>query len=185
MQVFKLVNGGFVDKVIAFDTLPERLLKSISTRTPEGMPKAWRRRLEEVGSLREVYSTQTEVLVDRTLKIIKTPAGVEACFYVLNYQELNADKEKWQEIAAYVRRVVDTKFRLKDKLEDMASSLAPNCQSEITLDPEDIPVIPIPSEEQEEQPTVAVPVETLMTPTGDSVIQPKKRGRPKKVSVEA
>lgn len=42
MQVFRLVVPGRVDKVIAFDSLPERLVKGIRTGEPSGLPRHWR-----------------------------------------------------------------------------------------------------------------------------------------------
>ena len=42
MQVFRLVVPGRVDKVIAFDSLPERIVKGIRTAAPSGLPRHWR-----------------------------------------------------------------------------------------------------------------------------------------------
>lgn len=185
MQVFKLVSGGFVDKVIAFQSLPKNLLAGIRTRDTFGLPSAWRRHLESNGSVRDVMKTETEVLADRNLKIEKTPIGKEACFWVLDYVETNSDKEKWAEIESFVRGAVEGKVRLKDKLSDMATPMAPNPTSPLELDPENIPVINIPLSADEEV-TVEIPTVEYMTPIGGEAMPgPKHRGRPKKVTVEA
>lgn len=188
MQVFRLVDGGFVDKMIAFDSLPDRLIKGIRTRDIAGMPRYWAKWLIENGSVRDSFKTETEELPDRKLRVHKSKVGEEPCFYVLDYKETNQDKEKWQEIANFVRRTVDTKVRLLDRLEDMARKMAPDCHAQLEIEPEDIPVIKIPSEfEEESAPEAIVQVsDEVISRTGDLVVpEPKKRGRPKKVAVEA
>lgn len=42
MQVFRLVQPGIVDKVIAFDELPKDLVKGVTQRPPDGLPRQWR-----------------------------------------------------------------------------------------------------------------------------------------------
>ena len=42
LQVFRLVQPGLVDKVIAFDELPQDLIDGIKTRPPDGLPRHWR-----------------------------------------------------------------------------------------------------------------------------------------------
>lgn len=186
MQVFKLVNGGFVDKMIAFNSLPKRILSGVRTRDIAGMPRYWGKWLEDNGCTRDVFKTETETRPDRSLHVTRTVMGKEPCFYLLDYTDLNVDKEKWQEIGNYVRKAVDTKFRLLDKLEDMAKKMAPDSHAQLDLEPEDIPVIIIPAEEE----TVSRETkkeEMFLTPQGDvaDATVPKRRGRPKKVAVEA
>lgn len=184
MQVFKLVNGGFVDKVIAFNSLPTRFLAGIRTRDVSGMPRYWAKWLSESGSVRDVMQTETEVLADRNLRVTKNKAGTEPCFFILEYKDLNADKEKWQEICNYVRRVVDVKVRLLDHLEDMAKKMANDSYSQLDLEPEDVTVIEVPDEEEKISDTdIVKSTEQIMTMTGE--IPAKRRGRPKKVAVEA
>lgn len=188
MQVFRLVSGGFVDKMIAFDSLPERLLKGIRTRDISGMPRYWAKWLNDNGCTRDVYRTTTEVLPDRNLKVNKISIGQEPCFYVLEYTDLNTDKEKWQEISNYVRKAVITTTRLMDKLEDMAKKMAQDPHAQLELEPEDVPVIEVPKEviAERDDKEIIRSSEEVLTPTGDSVmLTPKKRGRPKKVAVEA
>jgi hypothetical protein len=184
MQVFRLVNGGFVDKMIAFDSLPKRILSGVRTRDIAGMPRHWGRWLEDAGCVRDVFKTETETRVDRSLHVTRTVVGKEPCFYLLDYMDLNVDKEKWQEICNYVRKAVDTKVRLLDKLDDMAKKMAPDSHAQLDLEPEDIPVIVIPAE-VEDVPRETKTEEMYLTPQGESADAPKRRGRPKKVAVEA
>lgn len=188
MQVFKLVRGGFVDSLIAFDSLPERILKGIRTRDLAGLPRYWAAWLKEKGSVRPVFKTGTEVLQDRNFKITKTPVGIEPCFWILEYQDLNSDKEKWAEINNYIRQSVEMTVRLKDRIEDMARPMAPSSSAPLELEPDDIPVISIPADKLEtpEASSMVQSSEEFITPTGDPVsAQPKRRGRPKKEAVEA
>jgi hypothetical protein len=41
MQVVRLIKPGQVDRIIAFDELPERLLRGIEKREPKGLPRHW------------------------------------------------------------------------------------------------------------------------------------------------
>lgn len=182
-QCFKLVNGGFVDKMIVFDSLPERLVKGIRTKEAAGFPRAWAKWLASIGSLRTVFKTDTTVDLARNWTFKHTPIGKEPCFFVLDYMDINADKERWREICEYLRMNVGQEVRLKEKIEDMAIQLAANPTLPLSVEPEDIPVIPVP-------PEVAVePIHTELVKPGEQILvqetAPKKRGRPKKVAVEA
>lgn len=123
MQVFKLVYSGLPDKVIAFDSLPPDLLVGVKRAPIKGFPRHWSRWFER----------------DLGLDLQKEPRP----FYFLDYQMINADKHRWQEIVGYVKRMAPTEFRLLDKIEDMAAPLAKDSYAELSLDPEDIPVIPL------------------------------------------
>ena len=166
MQVFRLVNGGFVDKMIAFDSLPESILTGIRTKDISGMPRYWGKWLEDHGCVRTVFKTETEILMDRRMHVTKTPIGKEPCFYVLDYMDLNADKEKWQEITNFLRRAVDKTVRLMDKIEDMAKKMAPDSYAQLELEPEDIPVIEIPKEFQG---NVSCETKTVLSPALTSI----------------
>lgn len=184
MQCFKLVSGGFVDRVIVFDSLPERLMKGIRTREVAGFPRAWAKWLGSIGSTRTVFQTETTVDMGRNWKFTHTPVGKEPCFFVLDYADLNADREKWREICEYLRLHVGPEVRMTEKIEEMAKYLAPNATSPLSVEPEDIPVIPVPVEEE-----VAEPSHDVLVKPGEQILvmdpAPKKRGRPKKVTVEA
>lgn len=115
MQVFRLVQPGVVDKLIAFDELPASLTKGVLKRVASGLPRHWKDFAPE--------------------------------FFVLDYISTNQDKERWAQISSHVRRAVDPSVRLMDKLEDMAVPMAPNSKDAMELEPEQVPVIPLPSKE--------------------------------------
>lgn len=179
-QCFKLVNGGFVDKVIVFDALPERLLKGVRTRACDGFPRAWARWLAEIGSTQTVFQTETTVDMARNWKYTKIPIGKEPCFYVLEYTDLNSDKEAWRNISEFIRTTVGPQVRLREKIEDMAMALAPNSTASLSIEPEDVPTIPIP-----EEVSIAPSHKDLVKPGETIIVDPKRRGRPKKLAVEA
>lgn len=181
-QCFKLVNGGFVDKVIVFDSLPERLYKNVSTRPADGFPKSWARWLGEIGSTRTVFRTETSVDLARNWTYKHTPIGKEPCFFVLQYTDLNADKEMWRNICEHVRVNVGPEVRLREKLEDMAVALAGDSYKPLEIETEDVPVIPVPKEMAKEPSHLELvqPGETILVEEA----APKKRGRRKKVVAE-
>jgi len=184
MQCFKLVNGGFVDKVIVFDELPERLLKNVRTKEAAGFPRAWAKWLVSIGSLRTVFKTDTTVDLARNWTFKHTPVGQEPCFFVLDYTDINADRERWREICEFLRMNVGPEVRLKEKIEEMAVALAANPTLPLSVEPEEIPVIPVPRETVD----VPAPIEPLVGQQETIIVKesaPKKRGRPKKVPVEA
>lgn len=186
MQAFKLVNAGFVDKVIVFDTLPERLVRGIRTRECAGFTRAWARWLGEIGSTRKVFSTSTEKRGPGDYVYSHKEIGKEPCFYILEYTDINADKEYWRQISEYLRMHCGPEVRLKEKVELMATPLAPNSTSPIDVEPEDVVVIKVPLEEE-----VVAPKENELVKHGETIlvedkaVAPKKKGRPKKVAVEA
>ncbi len=188
-QCFRLVNGGYVDKIIVFDSLPERLLKGIKTREVAGFPRSWARWLLDIGSTRTVFKTETSVDLARNWTYKHTPIGKEPCFFVLEYTDINADKDAWRHISEYIRTSVGPEVRLREKLEDMALAFAPKPTDALSIEPEDVPVIPVPKEKVQ----VAAPKEDdLVTREEPFIIQEKsevvkkKPGRPRKaVPVEA
>lgn len=156
MQVFRLVKSGVVDKVIAFDELPKRLLDGVEMRRPDGFPRHWK---EFIGK-HEKYTPASPEKNPFTGKVemVGEKREVEPFFFVLFYQEINKDKERWEEISSFVRRAVDLKFRLMDRLEDMALPLSTDAAAELKLEPEEFEakgsIIPIPLEFQEKTPTI-------------------------------
>ena len=131
MQVIKLIHPGHVDKVMAFDELPKEFLKGLRTYAPNGFPRHWKEWLKEVGSKTKIRYTVNKEEMERE----------EQCFFGIEYLTLNHDKERWQEIAGYVRRNCDASIRLLDKFEDMAKPLAPDALQPLELEPEDVPII--------------------------------------------
>lgn len=178
MQCFKLVNGGFVDKVIVLDSVPERLMKNVRTRACDGFPRAWARWLAEIGSTRTVFATETNVDMARNWTYKHTPVGKEPCFFVLDYLDINSDKESWRNISEHIRTTVGPEVRLREKIQDMAIALSPNSTQDVSIEPEDVPVIVLPKE-------VVVKKEEIVQQGETILVEEKRRGRPKKVVVEA
>lgn len=182
MQCFKLVNAGFVDKVIVFDELPERLLKNVKTRSCEGFPRSWARWLGETGSVRDVMKTETSVDLARNWTFKHTPIGKEPCFFVLEYMDTNTDKEAWRNISDYLKANCGPDVRLTEKITDMALSLASSPTQPLSVEPEDIPVVVVKNIEAPE------PAKNELVKHGETIIiqeqVPKKRGRKKKEVVE-
>lgn len=186
MQAVKLVNAGFVDKVIIFDELPERLLQGIETRSVDGFPRSWARWLGEIGSVRDVLKTETEKRGPGDYKFTHTVIGKEPCFFVLQYTDKNSDKDAWRAISEYLRMNCGPEVRLKEKIEEMALALAPNSTASLSVEPEDIM----------EQACIVIKMGSLEKPKEDDIVKhgetiivqelPKKKsGRPRKVPVEA
>lgn len=180
-QCFKLVNGGFVDKVIVFDSLPERLWKNVRTRACDGFPRAWAKWLAEIGSTRTVFATETNVDMARNWTYKHTPVGKEPCFFVLEYTDTNADKEAWRNICDYVKTNCGPEVRLKEKIEDMAIAMAPDSYKPLSIEVEDVPIISVPNEMDALKPALVQQGEQIIVQETAT----KRRGRPRKVVVEA
>jgi len=134
MQVFKMVDPGRVDRLLAFEGLPEPLLKGIRRGAVSGLPRFWHRFLD----------------------VNKDDANPRP-FYVLDYKYINKDMEKWSQITAYVRTHMEEDPQVMDKIEDMALPMAVNVRADLSLDPEDIAVIKMKVEKKiavEEKPIV-------------------------------
>lgn len=187
MQAFKLINAGFVDRVIVFDELPQRLMQGIRTREVAGFPRAWARWLGEIGSVRDTFKTSTTKRGPGDYVYEHTKIGSEPCFYVLEYTDVNADKDAWRRIAEHLRMHCGEGVRLKEKTEEMAIAFAPNSTDPLSIEPEDVPIIPVPRETatpvKENSRELIKEGETYIVEETEPV--KKKRGRPKKVAVEA
>ena len=144
MQVFRLVDGGRVDRLIGFDSLPDSVTSGITRGTSDGLPRSWNR----------FFGVPEEEKNKRP-------------FFVLDYRWLNKDKDKWSEINSWIRRNVDADTRLLDKLEDMALPMAPDSKSQITLEPEDVPMI------KTIKKVAPKPVEVVPTPVEAVPVEPK------------
>lgn len=156
MQVFRLVKSGVVDKVIAFDELPKRLLDDVEMHLASGLPRHWR---DFIGKQTKYTPPQPDKnAITGKVEMVGERTDVGPYCYVLYYTEINKDIQRWQEISNFVRRAVSLQFRLMDKLEDMALAFAPDAASEIKLEPEALEengaIIPIPLELQEKGPAV-------------------------------
>jgi len=143
MQIFRLM--GLPDKVIAFDELPKDLLKGFELCRAEGFPKYWKKWMGEMEIVTKIPSELNPVTGQRST--YEPFVEKDSFFYLVDWT-IKPVVEKWKEIEAYVRSKVPADFRLTDKLEDMAKPLAPDKVSGITLEPDDVTVIPIPKEIQ-------------------------------------
>lgn len=156
MQVFRLVQSGFVDKVIAFDELPKRLIDGVEMRSPDGLPRHWKTFIGD----HEKYTPASPEKnpVSGKIEMVGEKREVAPFFFVLNYKEINKDMERWQEICGFVRRVVSLQFRLLDNIENMALPMSPDANSELKLEPEELEekgaIIPIPAQFQEKGPAI-------------------------------
>lgn len=140
-QMIRLV--GMPDKVIAFDELPADLLKDLDMQNEKALPRYWR---EYIGVRKRVIEIKSYV-DPMTRQLIKCdPLIEEGPFSWVVDWENNNHREAWSRIVAYVRANVDKEFRLLDRIEDMAKPLAPNVSEQITLEPEDVIVIPLTKE---------------------------------------
>jgi len=137
-QVLRLM--GMPDKMIAFDELPADLLKDLEMQDEKAMPRYWR---EWIG--KRTRTIEIKPYVDTmTRQLIKcAPLVEEGPFTWTVDWEINSQKDAWSAIQSYVRQNVADGFRLLDRLEDMAKPLAPSVNEQITLEPEDIVIIPL------------------------------------------
>lgn len=174
MQVVRLVDAGYVDKMIAFDELPKELFRGVRMKDLEGYPRYWKAWLKENNAIRKVKKWNADLQ--------KFDEVWETFTYVLDYKFINEDKQKWQEITNYVRKAVDLKVRLLDKIDDMAVPVAKDAHSELSIEPENVPIIPVPLEVKMEPPEIIKPHETIEAPV---MQEPKRRGRPPKVALGA
>lgn len=150
MQVFRLM--GMPDKVIAFNDLPERLLEGFEMCSADGFPRHWK---EWMGKQKKVTRIPPEKdLLTGQVRRFEPIIEEDAFFYLVDWH-LGPVVERWAAVCDFVRAHVDKETRLKDKIDDMAVPLAGNKSDSVTLEPEDVPVIPIPIEYQEKEPKLA------------------------------
>lgn len=183
MQCLKLINGGQVDKVLVFDTLPERLLTGVKTWGIAGFPRSWGKWLTEIGSTRTTFKTTTKKVGPGDYEYKSDPIGKEPCFYRLDYVDLNSDKDKWREICEYVRVNIEDRGSLKEKIENMAVKLAEDSYKALEIEPEDVPVIKVKNND-----VIVLKDDDIIVENDATVIAPialKRRGRTKKNLVEA
>lgn len=139
-QVFRLM--GMPDKVIAFDELPKDLLEGLEMFDCSRLPKDWR---EFIGTRERHIRIAPEIDPFTRQRITFPPLVQKAPYAFLIDWEVNSNKERWQEISNYVKRNAPKDFRLMDKIEDMAKPMAADAHSELTLEPEDVVVVPLPA----------------------------------------
>lgn len=152
MQVFRLVKGGIVDKMIRFDELPKNLLTGIRRGPLGGLPRYW---AKELGVNPKDENARP--------------------FFVLDYVYTNSDKNKWSEIVSHVRRNAPKEQRLLDQLDEMAVPMAPDSHSQLTLEFEDIPIIKVGETEEEEETETDLAIESA--PVSKRPIKKRRRRR--------
>lgn len=135
------------DKVIAFDGLPEELLSDLEMLNCSKLPRHWREfigvrdRLVKIKPERDPYTGKMSEY---------TTVKESAPFCWVVDREINKDKEAWRQIESYVKRNAPQDFRMTDPIVDietgkstMAKQMAADAHSELSLEPEEVTVIPI------------------------------------------
>lgn len=135
-QVFRLMN--LPDRVIAFDELPEHLVKSFEMCRADGFPRHWK---EWMGKKKKItpIPPEKDLLTGQVRRF--DPIIEEDSFFYLVDWNIMPIVEKWQEVCDYVRTHVSKETRLMEKITDMAVKLGPDKTSGVELEPEDVPVI--------------------------------------------
>lgn len=166
MQLFRLM--GMPDKMIAFNELPDYLLEGLEMVDESRLPRHWRDFIgKRKKSIRIAPDRDPITGQMRTYQ----PLVMEAPYSYSIDWEINANKDRWSEIQAYVRQHApvawkqtmtngETNVKLTDKLEDLAVPMASDAHSELNLEPEDVPVVPLEKVAQETQ-TATVTLETF------------------------
>lgn len=173
-QVFRLM--GMPDRVIAFDELPADLLDGLEMHDCSKLPKEWR---EFIGISEKHIKIKPEI-DPFTRQLVKFPPLIQKAPYAyLIDWEVNHDKERWQEIESFVKRNAPKDFRLMDKLTDMAKPMAADAHAELSLEPEDIVVVPLPKMAEEPEPQqatieLAPGVEGVKCDTCNAVFEDKR-----------
>jgi len=138
MQVFRLM--GMPDKVIGFDSLPESMVKDFEMINAAGFPRHWKEwlgtknRTIKIAPEKDNFTGQM-----RTFEPIKE---TDSYFYIVDSM-LNPCMEKWKDVLDYVKVNVKKDFVLRENIEEMAKPLAADKLSGVTLEPEDVVIIPL------------------------------------------
>lgn len=141
MQVFRIMD--LPDKVIAFDELPERMLEGFEMIRAEGFPNYWKKWM---GTIKRKIKVTPERDPETRKMIYFDPILEEDCFFYLVDPGIKPVMDKWKSVEEYVRRKVSPEFRLTDRLEDMAKPLAKDKTEGLSLEPDDVIIIPLPKE---------------------------------------
>jgi len=134
---------GMPDKVIAFDELPEDLVKDFEMTRADGFPRHWK---EWLGKKEKKTNIPPEKdFLTGNVRRFDPIIEEDSFFYLVDFM-IQPIVEKWQRVCDYVRQNVDKETRLMDKIDDMALPLAPDKTSGVTLEPEEVIVIKLPKE---------------------------------------
>lgn len=165
MQCFRLMN--LPDRVIAFDELPEELVRSFEMCRADGFPRHWK---EWLGKKKKItpIPPEKDFLTGQVRRF--DPIVEEDSFFYLVDWNIQPQVEKWQEVCDYIRSHVDRETRLMEKITDMAVKLAPNKTDGVSLEPEDVPVIKIIRD-------------VLVSPAGAKIEPPANKAKESKESI--
>ena len=130
------------DKVIAFDELPEDLVKGFELCRADGFPRHWKQWLGKKTKVTQA-PPERDALTGQVRRF--DPIIEEDSFFYLVDWTLGPVVEKWKMVCDYVRQNVSKDVRLSEKIDDMALPLAPNKTDGVTLEPEDVVIIPLPA----------------------------------------
>lgn len=139
MQCFRLM--GMPDSVIAFDALPESLVSGFEMCKADGFPRHWKEWLGKKKRKIEI-PPEKEFLTGQVRRF--DPIVEEDSYFYLVDWTIQPTVEKWEKVCDYVRQNVSKDFRVSERLGDMAKKLAANKTDGVTLEPEEVVVIPLP-----------------------------------------
>lgn len=143
MEVFRFM--GMPDKVLAFDSLPENLLKGFELCRADGFPRHWK---EWLGKKKKITKVSPEKdLLTGNVRYYDPIVEEDSYFYLVDWN-LNQNDEQWKEVCNYVKKMAPKDFRLTDDLTELAKPLANNKTDGVSLEPEDVIVIPLVKESQ-------------------------------------
>lgn len=137
-QVFRIMD--LPDRIVGFDGLPDNLLDGFELCRAEGFPRHWR---EWMGKIKKKIKIQPEKDPLTGQVRYYDPIDDEDCFFYLVDPSSNPSQEKWKQVISYVKQNVQEGFRLMDNIEEMAKPLAPNKSDGVSLEPEDVVIIPL------------------------------------------
>lgn len=143
MQCFRFMD--LPDRVIAFDELPEDLVKGFEMVPANGFPRHWK---EWLGKKKRVTVIPAEKDPFTGQMRRSEPSIEEDYYFYLVDDSIGSDVDRWKDVCDYVKRNAPENFRLKEKIEDMAKPLAPNKTDSVMLEPEEVIVIPLAKAEE-------------------------------------
>lgn len=158
-QCFRIMD--MPDRVIAFDELPARLLEGFEMCRSEGFPRHWK---EWLGKRKKVtkLAPERDPLTGQIRRF--DPLVEEDYYFYLVDWTVNPVVEKWEEVCDFVKSHVDKDVRLMERIGDMAKPLAANKSDGVTLEPEEVTVIPIPIQYQEKGEEIILPTASVPAP---------------------
>ncbi len=141
LKVFRFM--GMPDKVLAFDNLPDGYSNAFEFCRADGFPRHWK---EWMGKIQKKTNIPPEKdLMTGQVRRFEPIIEEDSFFYLVDFN-LKQNEEKWQETCDYIRRTVDKEVRLMDKIEDMAKPLGRDKSDSVSLEPEEVTVIKLPSD---------------------------------------